>query len=47
MGRLHPKPDIRNVVPGGAFFTIDFRQYQTELYEKGRFHESELQKEII
>jgi N-carbamoyl-L-amino-acid hydrolase len=36
MGRLHPKPDIRNVVPGEAFFTIDFRQYQTELYEKGR-----------
>ena len=36
MGRLHPKPDIRNVVPGGAFFTVDFRQYDHELYEKGQ-----------
>jgi hydantoinase/carbamoylase family amidase len=36
MGRLHPKPDIRNVVPGGAFFTVDFRQYDHELYEEGQ-----------
>lgn len=40
MGRLHPRPDIRNVVPGGAFFTIDFRQYEPELYEEG-------QKEVL
>jgi N-carbamoyl-L-amino-acid hydrolase len=40
MGRLHPRPDIRNVVPGGAFFTLDFRQYETDLYEKG-------QKEVV
>lgn len=46
MGRLHPKPDIRNVVPGGAFFTIDFRQYQTELYEKGRKEVVSLVREI-
>jgi N-carbamoyl-L-amino-acid hydrolase len=36
MGRLHPKPDIRNVVPGGAFFTVDFRQYEHNLYEEGQ-----------
>lgn len=36
MGRLNPRPDIRNVVPGGAFFTVDFRQYEAELYEEGR-----------
>jgi len=36
MGRLHPKPDIRNVVPGGAFFTVDFRQYERALYEVGQ-----------
>ena len=36
MGRLHPKPDIRNVVPGGAFFTVDFRQYDNLLYEEGQ-----------
>ena len=36
MGRLHPKPDIRNVVPGGAFFTIDFRQYENILFEEGQ-----------
>jgi N-carbamoyl-L-amino-acid hydrolase len=36
MGRLNPRPDIRNVVPGGAFFTVDFRQYDVELYEEGQ-----------
>ena len=36
MGRLHPRPDIRNVVPGGAFFTVDFRQYERGLYEEGQ-----------
>ena len=36
MGRLHNKPDIRNVIPGHTFFTIDYRQYQPELYEKGQ-----------
>lgn len=36
MGRLHPYPDIRNVVPGEAFFTVDFRQYEPILYEEGK-----------
>jgi N-carbamoyl-L-amino-acid hydrolase len=36
MGRLNPSPDIRNVIPGEAFFTLDFRQYDTELYERGQ-----------
>ncbi|TRO49994.1 Zn-dependent hydrolase [Candidatus Bathyarchaeota archaeon] len=36
IGRLHPRPDIRNVVPGGAFFTVDFRQYERGLYEEGQ-----------
>jgi N-carbamoyl-L-amino-acid hydrolase len=36
MGRLHPLPDVRNVVPGGAFFTVDFRQYEYALFEDGQ-----------
>ncbi len=36
VGRLHAQPDIRNVVPGEAFFTVDFRQYRSELYEEGQ-----------
>jgi hydantoinase/carbamoylase family amidase len=36
MGRLSPKPDIRNVVPGEAFFTVDFRQYEPLLFERGQ-----------
>jgi N-carbamoyl-L-amino-acid hydrolase len=36
MGRLHPAPDVINVVPGGADFTIDFRQVERGLYEEGR-----------
>ena len=36
MGRLHPEPDVINVVPGGARFSIDFRQYDEPLYEKGK-----------
>jgi N-carbamoyl-L-amino-acid hydrolase len=46
MGRLHPKPDIRNVVPGGAFFTVDFRQYAEELYEKGQEIVADLIREV-
>jgi N-carbamoyl-L-amino-acid hydrolase len=46
MGRLHPRPDIRNVVPGGAFFTLDFRQYETDLYEKGQKEVVKLVEEI-
>ncbi len=36
MGRLHAEPDIRNVVPEHAFFTVDFRQYRPALYEEGQ-----------
>jgi N-carbamoyl-L-amino-acid hydrolase len=36
MGRLHPQPDVRNVVPGGAFFTVDFRQNDSTLFEEGQ-----------
>lgn len=36
MGRLHPEPDVINVIPGGARFTIDFRQYDECLYKKGK-----------
>jgi N-carbamoyl-L-amino-acid hydrolase len=46
MGRLHPKPDIRNVVPGGAFFTVDFRQYAEGLYEEGQGIVADLIREV-
>lgn len=46
MGRLHPKPDVRNVVPGGAFFTVDFRQYERELYEEGKGIVAKLIEEV-
>jgi len=46
MGRLHPRPDIRNVVPGGAFFTVDFRQYERELYEEGQKIVAKLVEEV-
>lgn len=36
MGRLHSKPDIRNVISESTFFTVDFRQYNRELYEEGQ-----------
>ncbi|MCW4051490.1 MAG: Zn-dependent hydrolase [Candidatus Bathyarchaeota archaeon] len=46
MGRLHPRPDIRNVVPGGAFFTVDFRQYESQRYEEGQKQVVKLIEEI-
>jgi N-carbamoyl-L-amino-acid hydrolase len=46
MGRLRPSPDVRNVVPGGAFFTVDFRQYQRELYEEGQDIVAKLIREV-
>lgn len=36
MGRLKPEPDIINVVPGRCSFTIDFRQFNPGLFEKGK-----------
>ena len=46
MGRLRPQPDVRNVVPGGAIFTLDFRQYDEALYEKGQRTVSALVREV-
>jgi len=36
MGRLRPVPDVINVVPGEAEFTVDFRQYDMELFTEGK-----------
>jgi N-carbamoyl-L-amino-acid hydrolase len=46
MGRLHPQPDVRNVIPGGAYFTLDFRQYEDALYEEGQRTVSNLVEEV-
>ena len=45
MGRLHVQPDIRNVIPGHTFFTVDYRQYEQELYEQGQQKVKNLIKE--
>lgn len=36
MGRIAPRPDIINIVPGKCSFTLDFRQFETELFEEGK-----------
>ena len=36
MGRIAPRPDIINIVPGKCSFTLDFRQFDTELFEEGK-----------
>jgi N-carbamoyl-L-amino-acid hydrolase len=36
MGRLNPNPDVINVIPGSAHFTIDFRQYDNSLFKIGK-----------
>lgn len=36
MGRIAPRPDIINIVPGQCSFTLDFRQFETELFEEGK-----------
>ena len=36
MGRLHPYPDVINVVPGRADFTVDFRQYAQDIFTEGK-----------
>ena len=46
MGMLNPRPGIRNVVPGGAFFTVDFRQFEEELYEEGQVEVVRLIEEV-
>jgi len=46
MGRLRPTPDVINVVPGGAEFTVDFRQYDPRLFRKGEQRVETLVKEV-
>lgn len=36
MGRIAPRPDIINIVPGKTSFTLDFRQFDGELFEEGK-----------
>ena len=36
MGRIAPRPDIINIVPGKCSFTLDFRQFDGELFEEGK-----------
>ena len=36
MGRISPKPDIINIVPGKCSFTLDFRQFESGLFEEGK-----------
>jgi N-carbamoyl-L-amino-acid hydrolase len=36
MGRLKPKPDIINVIPGEARFTIDMRQFDYSIFQEGK-----------
>lgn len=36
MGRLSPKPDIINIVPGKCCFTLDFRQFESLIFEEGK-----------
>lgn len=36
MGRISPKPDIINIVPGKCSFTLDFRQFESRLFEEGK-----------
>lgn len=36
MGKIIPSPNIINIVPGKCSFTLDFRQFETELFEKGK-----------
>lgn len=44
MGRIRPEPDIINVVPGKCSFTIDFRQFDPKLFEKGKLEVERLAK---
>jgi len=46
MGRLRPAPDVINVVPGGAEFTVDFRQYDPNLFKEGEGMVEALVREV-
>lgn len=45
MGRIKTYPDVINIVPGRCSFTVDFRQYAPELFEKGKLEIHQLVKE--
>ena len=36
MGKISPKPDIINIIPGKCSFTLDFRQFEKSLFEEGK-----------
>lgn len=44
MGRIAPRPDIINIVPGKCSFTLDFRQFDGEIFEEGK---REVEKLIV
>lgn len=44
MGRIAPRPDIINIVAGKTSFTLDFRQFDKELFEEGK---REIEKLIV
>lgn len=46
MGRLRPSPDVINVVPGAAEFTVDFRQYDPRLFNEGEARVEALVREV-
>jgi N-carbamoyl-L-amino-acid hydrolase len=46
MGRLHPSPDVINVVPGRADFAVDFRQYAPRLFTEGKRRVEALVEEV-
>ncbi len=46
MGRLNPSPDVINVVPGRADFTVDFRQYAPRLFTEGKHRVEALVGEV-
>lgn len=46
MGRLHPLPDVVNVIPSKSWFTIDLRQYDIRLFETAKKKVESLVSEI-
>ena len=46
MGRIRVVPDVVNVIPSEAFFTIDFRQYDDDLFERGKRRVEDLVRRI-
>ena len=46
MGRLRVVPDVVNVIPSEAYFTIDFRQYDDDLFARGKRDVEELVRGI-